>query len=114
MLDKNNQSDLSALGNLPAVKRERNVSSQDSGAPFWVVAVGALLLAAGGVTIGTRAGGFSRDIHGPEQMFAGLSRVSEGSGAGATQEKSLAELGKEIYANWALLDSSRVWSVRIM
>ncbi len=99
MLDKNNQSDLSALGNLPAVKRERIVREQDSSAPFWVVAVGALLLAAGGVIIGSRSGGFSRDIHGPEQMFAGLSRVSAGSAGGAAQEKSLAELGKEIYAN---------------
>lgn len=99
MLDKNNQSDLSSLGNAPAVKRERAVASTEASVPFWVVAVGSLLLAAGGWVIGTRSGGFSRDIHGPEQMFAGLSRVSSGQAGGAAQEKSLADLGKEVYAN---------------
>jgi mono/diheme cytochrome c family protein len=99
MLDNNNNQDFSSLGNIPAVKRERTAETAQSNAPFWVVAVGAFLIAAGGVVIGGRSGGFSRDIFGPEQLYAGLSRVSSGDGAGAAQEKTLAELGKEIYAN---------------
>ena len=99
MLDKNNNSDFSSAGNLPAVKRERPAETVQGSAPFWVVAVGAFLIAAGGVVIGGRSGGFSRDIFGPEQLFVGLSRVGTGDGSGAAQEKTLAELGKEIYAN---------------
>ncbi len=99
MLDKNNNPDFSSLGNVPAVKRERSAETVQSSAPFWVVALGAFLIAAGGVVIGGRSGGFSRDIFGPEQLFVGLSRVATGDGAGGAQEKTLAELGKEIYAN---------------
>ena len=100
MLDNQNQSEFLDKGNVPAVSRERDpVDSGESRAPFWVVAIGGLMLAAGGIVIGIRSGGFSKDVYGPEQLYAGMSRLGSGDGAGAAQEKTLAELGKEIYAN---------------
>lgn len=100
MLDNQNQSEFLDKGNVPAVSRERDpVDSGESRAPFWVVALGGLMLAAGGIVIGIRSGGFSKDVYGPEQLYAGMSRLGSGDGAGAAQEKTLAELGKEIYAN---------------